>query len=520
MSMSAATSEPAVPPPRAETDHGHKHLGLALLVIATAQLMVVLDASIVNIALPSIQEALDFTPSNLTWVINGYTLAFGGLLLLGGRAGDLFGRRRVFILGILLFSLASLLCGLATSESFLIAARVLQGVGAAIAAPTALALITTTFPEGPPRNRAFAIYASMSAAGAAVGLIAGGLLTDYLDWRWVFFVNVPIGLALAFAAPRVLGESDRQTGRIDYAGALVGTLGLTSLVYGITRASNPDQGWDDSITIASFVTSAVLLVLFLVIEQRHEHPIMPLRLFADRNRSGSYVVMLIAGAALFSMFYFISLFVQGSLQYSPVEAGLAFLPFTAGIVISAGAASQLVTRVPPRLITAVGLALGAAGLSGYAQLDAASTYWPDLLVPMVVTSLGMGLVFVPLTLTAVSGVARHEAGIASALLNTMQQVGGSLGLAALATVAVNATNARFENAADIAQGMASGQIPPDPAVMPQLVDAVTHGYTMAFQVGAFMMIGALIITLFALNAPKQSTPSAEVDGEVVSVPAG
>ena len=251
--MTTAASTAATPSPDTSAeDHGHRHLGLALLVIASAQLMVVLDASIVNIALPSIQTALDFTPANLTWVINAYTLAFGGLLLLGGRAGDLFGRRRVFVIGILLFTFASLLCGLAQSEASLIAFRVLQGAGAAIAAPTALALVTTTFPEGPPRNRAFAVYAAMSGAGAAVGLIAGGLLTE-IDWRWVFFVNVPIGLLIAWAAPRVLGESSPETGRIDFAGALIGTVGLTVLVYGITRTGNEGTGWTDPGTIACFV---------------------------------------------------------------------------------------------------------------------------------------------------------------------------------------------------------------------------------------------------------------------------
>ncbi|HEY9411342.1 MAG TPA: MFS transporter [Jiangellaceae bacterium] len=509
MSTSTGIGDSVTPGPQpSQPDHGHRHLGIALLVIATAQLMIVLDGSIVNIALPRIQEALDFTPANLTWVINGYTLAFGGLLLLGGRAGDLFGRRRVFVFGILLFTVASLLCGLATSEAFLIGARVLQGVGAAVAAPTALALITTTFPEGQPRNRAFAIYAAMSGAGAAVGLIAGGLLTDYLDWRWVFFVNVPIGLLLAFAAPRVLGESEPETGKIDYLGALVGTVGLTSLVYGITRAANPEHGWDDTGTISCFVIAVVLLVGFVLIERRHVHPIMPLHLFANRNRSGSYVVMLLVGAALFSQFYFISLFVQGILQYSPVKAGLAFMPFTVGIVFGAGLASQLAQRLAPRVLAGSGLALATVGMFMFSQLEPTSAYWPDLLVPMIFISIGMGLVFVPMTLTAVAGVERHEAGIASAVLNTMQQVGGSLGLAALATIAANATNNAFQGAAEIAQGAAAGHAPPDPSVMPQVIGAVTDGYTNAFLVAAFMMIAAMVVTVVAVNAPKQS-PDAE-----------
>ena len=510
MTTTAGGSPGAASANTASNSHGHRNLGLALLVIAGAQLIVVLDASIVNIALPSIQTALDFTPTNLTWVINAYTLAFGGLLLLGGRAGDLFGRRRVFIIGVLLFTLASLLCGLAWSESSLIGFRVLQGAGAAIAAPTALALITTTFPEGPPRNRAFAVYAAMSGAGAAVGLIAGGLLTDFLDWRWVFFVNVPIGLLIAWAAPRVLGESNPETGRIDVAGAITGTLGLTVLVYGITRAGNPDTGWGDTGTLACFGAALVLLVTFLLIEARHRQPIMPLRLFAERNRSASYLVMLIVGGALFSMFYFISLFVQGILQYSPVRAGLAFLPFTVGIVIGAGFASQLAPRLPPRVIAGVGLALSTVGLFLYTRLDSSSSYVSDLLIPMLIISTGMGLAFVSFTLTAVSGVADHESGIASGLLNTMQQVGGSLGLAVLATITANATTARFPQADAVgAQAQAAargveGVVTPDPALLGQAADALTHGYATAFGVGAAMMLVSLVLTLVLINAPKQA----------------
>lgn len=499
--------------PDPSTDHGHTNLGLALLVIASAQLMVVLDASIVNVALPSIQRALDFTPGNLTWVINGYTLAFGGLLLLGGRAGDLFGRRRVFVAGILLFTFASLLCGLATSDVMLVAFRVLQGLGAAIAAPTALALITTTFPEGPPRNRAFAVYAAMSGAGAAVGLIAGGILTDALDWRWVFFVNVPIGLLIAYAAPRVLGESASEPGRIDFSGALAGTLGLTVLVYGITRASDQTLGWGNTGTIACFVFAAAMLAAFVAIEARHQHPIMPLRLYRNRVRTGSYVVMLFVGAALFSMFYFISLFVQNILQYSPIRAGMAFLPFTFGIVIGAGIATQLAARVAPRVIAGVGLALATSGLFMYSRLEVDSTYLPDLFVPMIIIAVGMGLTFVPLTLTAVSDVDRQDAGIASAILNTMQQVGGSLGLALLATAAANATTARFAaanevgRAAQAAQNQVPGAEMPDQDLLMQAASAATHGYATAFLVGSMMLLGALVLTLVLVNAPRQQVPA-------------
>ena len=279
----------------------------------------------------------------------------------------------------------------------------------------------------------------MSGAGAAVGLIAGGLLTDYLDWRWIFFVNVPIGLLIAWAAPRVLGEARPDSGRIDFGGALVGTAGLTILVYGITRTINPETGWNDPLTLACFGVAVALLALFLLIESRHEHPIMPLHLFRERNRSASYLVMLTVGAGLFPMFYFISLFIQNIMGYAPVKAGLAFLPFTGGIVVGAGIASQLAPRLPPRVISGVGLAMATVGMFYYSRLDAGSSYLPDLLVPMLIISAGMGLAFVSLTLSAVSNVAQNESGIASGVLNTMQQIGGSLGLAVLATIAASTT---------------------------------------------------------------------------------
>jgi EmrB/QacA subfamily drug resistance transporter len=485
-------------PTSTDPDHGHRHLGLALFVIATAQLMVILDASIVNIALPSIQEALDFSSANLAWVVNGYTLAFGGLLLLGGRAGDLFGRRRVFVAGILIFTVASLLGGFATSEAWLIGSRILQGAGAAVASPTALSLITTTFPEGPPRNRAMAVYAAMSGAGAAVGLIAGGLLTEYLSWRWVLFVNVPIGLLVAFVAPRVLGESERQTGRIDLPGAVVGTFGLTVLVYGITRAG--DHGWGDTVTLTSFVVAAVALAVFIAIEARHEHPIMPLRLFADRNRSGSYGVMLLVGAGMFAMFYFLSLFVQLILGYSPVRAGLAFLPFTVGIVLGAGIASQLAPRVAPRLISGVGLTMAMVGIFLFAQAEPDTSYLGGLLGPMLITAVGMGLTFVPLTLTAVSGVKSDDAGIASALLNTVQQVGGSLGLAALASVSAHVANSRLEDADRLFFQAAATT---DLRLLQRAAQALTDGYAAAFLTGAGMLAVALLVVLAAVNVPKQ-----------------
>src|SRR6266540_3615503 len=288
-----------------------RHLGLALAVIATAQLMVVLDATIVNVALPHIQTALGFSGTGLEWVVNAYALTFGGLLLLGGRAGDILGRRRVFIAGIILFSLASLLGGFATTQAWLLAARALQGVGGAIIAPTALSLVTTTFPEGPPRNRAMGVYAAMSIGGAAVGLMAGGLLTTYLSWRWVLFVNVPIGILVAAMAPLVLGESARRRGRFDLAGAVTGTAGVALLVYGLSNASTDQAGvshWADPKVVASLVAAVALLVTFVVIERRSRHALMPLRIFASRSRSGAYLIMLVLATAMFGILFFLTIF--------------------------------------------------------------------------------------------------------------------------------------------------------------------------------------------------------------------
>lgn len=418
------------PKPGAARREGHP--GIALAVIAACQLMVVLDSTIVNIALPHIQGALKFSTTDLTWVISAYTLTFGGLLLLGGRAGDILGRRRVFMTGIMLFTLASLLGGLAQEPWQLLAARALQGVGGAIASPTALALITTTFPEGPERNRAFAVFAAVSAGGGAIGLLAGGMLTEWLDWRWVLFVNVPIGVLITVLAPMYINESERHPGRFDVAGALTSTAGMASLVYGFIRAA--EEGWRDSLTIGSFATALVLLLGFAFIETRAKEPITPLKMFGDRNRSGTYVIMLSLAAAMFGMFFFIVLFVQNVLGYSPIQAGLAFLPVTAAIGIGAGLSQRFLPVLGPKPFMVVGSALVALGLGWLTFMSPDSTYVGGVLGPMLLFAFGMGLNFVTLTLTAVSGVAQHEAGAASGLLNVTQQVGGSLGLSILTTV--------------------------------------------------------------------------------------
>ncbi|MFH8610776.1 MFS transporter [Streptomyces sp. NPDC018029] len=476
-----------------------RHLGLALFVIAAAQLMVVLDGTITNIALPSIQTALEVSDANLAWIVNSYALAFGGLLLLGGRAGDLFGRRRMFQVGIAVFTLASLLGGLAPNEGLLIGARILQGVGAAVAAPSALSLIATTFPEGKPRNKAMGVYAAMAGIGATVGLLLGGVLTDVLDWRWVFFVNIPIGLAV-LAGTKTLVEAERHPGRLDLPGTLTGTGGLIALVYGITRGG--EHGWTDSLTLSCFAVAAVLLSAFLLIQSRTAHPMMPLRLFKDRNRSGSFATMLFIGAGMMATFYFLTLYMQLILGYSAVKTGFANLPFSLGMGVAAALSAKLVTRLAPRVIAGPGLLVAAGGMFWFATLTPDSSYAGHLMPAMFVTALGLGMGFVPMTLGAVSGVDHQETGIASALLNTAQQIGGALGLAVLATISTSAANDRLpEAAASFYRGVATK----DHGLVAEAADALTHGYTLAFVGAGVMFLAGLAVTALAINARKQET---------------
>src|SRR3954467_469433 len=376
-----ATTTGAQGAPGRQDSHAHIHPNLALTVIASAQLMVVLDATIVNIALPAIKSALGFSATGLAWVLNSYTLVFGGLLLLGGRAGDLFGRRRMFMTGVLIFAGASLAGGFAMSKEWLLVSRALQGVGGAIASPTALSLVTTTFAEGRERNRAFGIYAAVSGAGAAIGLIMGGLLTDYLSWRWVFFVNVPIGAAIAIATPLVLAESPRGQGRLAVADAVTSTLGMASLVYGFIHAAT--DSWGDPVTLVSFGIAAGLLSLFVYMQSRSSQPLMPLRLFADRTRVGAYVVMLIAGAAVFAMFYFLTQYVQNVLGFSPIQAGVCFLPISATIIVVAQVVSRLVHRLEPRYIMAAGTIFAGLGLYNLSRLTVDSSYAAGLLPSII-----------------------------------------------------------------------------------------------------------------------------------------
>jgi len=484
---------------RAQAIH-ERHPGLALTVIATAQLMVILDVTVVNIALPHIKTDLGFSQTGLVWVLNSYTLVFGGLLLLGGRSGDLFGRRRMFVIGVSLFALASLLGGFAPDKGFLLAMRALQGVGGAIASPTALALVTTTFEEGAPRNRAFGVYAAVTGAGAAIGLILGGVLTDYLSWRWVFFVNAPIGLALALIAPRVLPESERRANvHLDVPGAVTSTLGLTSLVYGFIHAAS--DGWSDPVTLAAFGSAAVLLAVFVVIEARTRQPLMPLHLFRNRTRVGSYVVMLIVGAAIFAMFFFLTQYVQEVKGFSPLKAGFAFLPVSAVIVVVAQIASRLVARVGPRPLIALGAFFVGSGLLWLSRLTVTSSYTGHVLPAIMVVATGMGLIFVPITLGAVTGVAPDESGIASAMLNVGQQVGGTLGVSALVTVF--STGFADDVRQQLTQMAAAGRAPAPTGQLPQPVfaHAFTHGAGLAFTFGALFMAVALVAAVSLIRTP-------------------
>ncbi|GAA4990186.1 MFS transporter [Yinghuangia aomiensis] len=445
------------------------HPGLALAVLAGAQLMIVLDATIVNIALKHIKTALDFNDASLTWVMNAYTLTFGGLLLLGGRLGDLLGRRRMFILGLAIFTVASLLGGFAQNEAMLLAARALQGVGGAITAPAVLSLVTTTFKEGAERNKALGVYAAVSGMGAAVGLLAGGLLTEYANWRWVMFVNVPIGLALGLAIPRIF-PNDKVTGaggglaRFDLPGAITSTVGVSALVYGFIRVSEQSQNqkdhtWTDGMAIASFVVGVVFLALFVFGELKTRQPLLPLRLFLNRTRTGGYLVMMLAGAGMMSTFFFLTLFMQNQLllDLSPILAGVAYLPLTAGVITSAQVTSRIITRTGPRPFLVVGPLLAGTGLLWLSFLDAGSNYWTGVLPGVVLMGLGMGGVFVSIMATATAGIDPKDMGVGSAVLNVTQQIGGTIGLAVLATIATSAVKSA-DTPAEAASVFSTGPI--------------------------------------------------------------
>ena len=443
----------------------------ALAIIAVAQLMVVLDASVVIIALPSAQRALHISTANRQWMLTAYTLSFAGLLLLGGRIADYFGRKRMFVISLVGFAGASALGGLAQNSAMLFSARALQGAFAAIMAPAALSLLTVAFTEPKERARAFAVYGGIAGGGAAIGLILGGFLTEFASWRWTLLINVPIAIVAAVAAFRFITESRASSNHgYDLPGAVTVTGGLLALVYGFTKAGT--DGWGSSITVSLFAAAAVLLVAFVLIEQRVQHPLLPLRVVLDRNRGGSFLASLLVGTALLGTFLSLTYYFQGTLHYSALKSGFAFVPFSVGIIAGATLASRLLPRFGPRIVMTGGLLLGMAGLFLFATLTVSSTYLTVVLPAEVIVSLGMGLSFVAMSSTALIGVSPQDAGVASALVNATQQTGGTMGAALINTIATSAT---------VSYVAVHGTSPT------ALTNGAIHGYTTAFTFSAIVL---------------------------------
>jgi EmrB/QacA subfamily drug resistance transporter len=464
-----------------------RHLRATLILACLAQFMVILDVSVVNVALPSIRDALHFSESSLDWVVNAYTVTFGGFLLLGGRAADLLGRRRVFTGGLVLFALTSLICGLADSEPTLIAARAAQGLAAAVIAPASLSIITTTFSEGAPRNRAVGIWGAMGGAGGAAGVLLGGILTDALSWRWIFIINVPIGLIVALLTYRLVAElrDKNRSGDFDLIGAVTATLGLSVLVLGIVRTSS--LGWGSMQTIGTLAAGLALIGVFLAVEGRlARHPLMPLRIFASRTLSAANLVVFLVGAASFAMWFFLSLYLQQVQGYSPLKAGLTFLPMTLSIAAASMIASRLVIRIGPKPLLILGMTLQAVGLLWLTDITAGGSYVSEVLAPSLIVSVGIGCAFVPATIAATAGVASGDAGLASGIVNTSRMVGGALGLAILAALAAAQTRdqVKLHHAANA---------------------ALTGGFEFAFVVAAvFAAIGAAIAAFGLPQIPREA----------------
>ncbi len=475
---------------------------LLLAIVCIGQFMVVLDISIVNVALPSIQSSLRFSTSGLQWVVNAYTLTFAGFLLLGGRAADLFGRRRVFLVGLGVFTLASLFGGFAENQAWLVTARALQGFGAAILAPATLTILTTSFSEGPARARALGVWSAVASAGASAGSLLGGILTDFLSWRWILFVNVPVGLAALILARRYLPESraDMEHRHLDVAGAVTVTGGLVALVYAIVRTER--YAWSSPQVLIPLALAVVLLASFLVIQQRFSRaPLMPLRIFRSRTVVGGNLVMLLLFCAMFGSWYFETLFMQRVLGFSPLQAGLAFLPQTLLIAAGAQLTARLVTRLGPRPLILLGTLIGASGLIWLTRITPGSTFAVDLLPPFILIGLGMGLTVTPVTVAGTAGVPRADAGLASGLLNTSRTVGASIGLAALATLAANRTT-----------GVLAG-LAPTPA---HAAAALTDGYSLAFMVASVILLVAAAVAMATL--PSRRALSAGTDEPVPAPP--
>jgi EmrB/QacA subfamily drug resistance transporter len=482
----------------------------ALAVIAVAQLMIVLDATIVNIALPTAQKDLGISTADRQWVVTAYTLAFGGLLLLGGRIADYNGRKRTFIIGLLGFAAASAIGGLAPNAALLFAARGLQGAFAAVLAPAALSLITVTFVSPKERARAFGVFGAISGGGAAIGLIVGGILTEYASWRWCLGVNVPISLiAAAFAVYEVHESKATGDTRYDIPGAVLSTLGLVCLVYGFTEAAkakhpaNPNdtavRGWTAPSTLIFLAVAVVLLVAFVVWERRTDNPLLPLRVVLDRNRGGSYLMFLFVGAGLFAMFLFLTYYFQLNLGYSPLRSGFAFLPFSGGIIVAAGLVAQLLPRLGPRPLMIPGLIMSIVGMLWLVKIDLHTSYVTHVLPAQLLMSVGLAAVFIPAASTALIGVGHHDAGVASAVLNSSQQIGGSLGTALLNTVFASTVTAFL---------MANAHGPDQ--IAQQTPHALIHGYHVAFVWGAALLAAALVCAVVLVNARKEDVPSEAV----------
>src|SRR4051812_11307114 len=479
----------------ATTSSAERRRWIALVLLCAAQFVVVLDASIVNVALPSIGKALHFSEENLQWVVNAYVLVFGGFLLLGGRMADLLGRRRVFMGGLVLFGLASLVAGLASSDGMLIAARAVQGLGGAILSPAALSIVTTTFKEGAERNKALGIWGAVAGSGGAVGVLLGGVLTDSLGWEWIFFVNTPIAIGAALLAPRLIDESsaDARIRTFDAAGAVTVTAGLSLLVYAMVDATN--AGWGSTKTITLLAVSVALLVAFVVIELRSRAPLVPFRVFRLPNITGANVSGLLIGASLFSMFFFVSLYMQQVLGYSPLKSGFSYLPLALTIIVSAGVASQLVSRFGFKPILVGGMVLVAIGLLLFSRVPVDGSFAADVLPASLVAAAGLGFSFVPVTIAAVSGVRDDDAGLASGLINTSQQVGGALGLAILSTISISRTDDLM-----VAAHGAKSELP----------HALTEGFSSAFTAGAgFAILGVVLALLMIKGKPREEKVDAE-----------
>jgi EmrB/QacA subfamily drug resistance transporter len=482
-----------------------KHKGLALALLATAQFMVVLDATIVNVALPAIQKSLGFaSASDLQWVVTAYALVFGGFLLLGGRLADLFGRRRMLLIGTAIFALASLLGGLAQGSTEMIVFRGLQGLGGALLSPAALSLVLTIFKEGQERNRALGVWSMVAGGGGAIGLVLGGLLTQYVDWRWTFFINVPIGLAVMLLARRFVPASlPTAKQKVDVTGAFTITASLMAAVYAFAKV--PDYGWGDVRTIWMFVAAVVLMGAFIINERLVKHPLIDLSIFKRRNVVGGTLMNILQPAAMFSMFFYLSIYLQSLLHYTPTETGIANVPFTMTVIVVAGILSRRVAKVNTKPLLVAAPLLVAGGLLYLSRLPLHSSYWTDLLPGIIVMAAGMAVSFVLVTVTATSGVSHKESGLVSGLLNTAQQIGGALGLAVLSVISTQATNDKL--------AAAHG----NPAMIP---DAMVHGFQQGFRAAVLFAVAASVVALVVLRSKKRQTLSEESEAEALAAVPG